>query len=237
MDPAERDMLKFDYDHTMKYFHELAGIRFKLLAIVPVFTGVGFSILSGGAIQLEAKLGVSLLGMLAVIGLLFYDQRNNEIYNAMQIRAKCLEILLRLPPAFHETYQSKIIEQRRKKEKVDSKKSLWNSGGPLLDRPSRTLRYLWLFDMWHDRGLNIIYSSSIGLWSYLFSSSCVDALGLIWYMNLNTARLCETLVPLLVSIAFTVLTFLSVQKNDWPTDGLGALPDRYNKFLYPNNAK
>ena len=43
------EKLKLDYEQTGQYFHELAGVRFKLLALVPVVTGAAISLLGSTA--------------------------------------------------------------------------------------------------------------------------------------------------------------------------------------------
>ena len=84
---------KCDYEQTTKYFHALADVRFKLLGLLPVVTGTAFGLLiQSERPELVVTLGV--FGLAVTFGILCYDQRNSQIYNAMQLRAKSLEALL-----------------------------------------------------------------------------------------------------------------------------------------------
>src|SRR5260370_28466964 len=87
------EKLKLDYTETAKYFHALADVRFKLLALVPLITGAAVGILQTQ--KPELVIPVSIFGLLVTVGVIFYDQRNSQIYNAMQRRAKSLEALLK----------------------------------------------------------------------------------------------------------------------------------------------
>lgn len=137
-----------DYEQTTRYFHELSGLRFKiLLGVFPVMIGAAIALLSNEILE-EVRRGVAALGLLATIGVMFYDQRNTAIYNAMQRRAKLLEAIMQFEPS---------MPGRR-------------CGGPFLDRPLRTQRFYGI-PMWHDLGLAIIYSSAISAWVYLLVNS------------------------------------------------------------------
>ena len=144
MDADEK--LKFDYDQTTKYFHALAEIRFKLLGLLPVVTGTAVGVLQSRTPELVIPL--SIFGLLVTFGLMCYDQRNSQIYNAMQKRAKSLECRLRL------------------EDFNDSR----TAGGAFLDRPPRSLRFLGVL-MWHDRGLSIVYAAVFAAWTYLLVNS------------------------------------------------------------------
>lgn len=141
----EEDKFKLDYEQTAQYFHELAAVRFKLLAIVPIVTGAAIALLD---VEVEAsiRLGVAAIGLLATIGVMFYDQRNTAIYDAMQKRAKMLEAILQF-------------------ERWDDTKKC---GGAFLGRPTRNRRFYGI-PMWHDLGLALIYSSAVAGWVYLLT--------------------------------------------------------------------
>jgi hypothetical protein len=134
------EKLKLDYTETAKYFHALADVRFKLLALVPLITGAAVGVLQTQ--KLELVIPVSIFGLLVTVGVIFYDQRNSQIYNAMQRRAKSLEALL----------------------KFDTVSGRFRYGGAFLDRPERKLRFFG-FVMWHDRGLAIVYAAVFAAWT------------------------------------------------------------------------
>jgi hypothetical protein len=101
---SEREMLKMEYEQVNTNFRMLADIRFKLLAFVPTLGGAAVYVLSstivtdkpvGNREYLVAFL-ISMIGFGATLGILFYDQRNTELYNELIGRAKDLEELLQL---------------------------------------------------------------------------------------------------------------------------------------------
>ena len=151
MEPEQR--LRLDYEHTAKYFHALADIRFKLLAVLPIATGSAIVVLGNGG-EPTWVLPLSLLGLLATIGIMIYDQRNTELYDHMQRRAKVIEALLQFP-----AYD---VEGDKK------------CGGAFIDRPRRGRKLLGLIPMWHDLGLAIVYSTTLGAWTFLFSRALVE---------------------------------------------------------------
>jgi hypothetical protein len=99
--PNELEKLKMEYEQVNTNFRMLADIRFKLLALVPTLGGAAVYVLSkivtdkqvGESEYLVAFL-ISLIGFAATLGILFYDQRNTELYNALIGRATDLEKLL-----------------------------------------------------------------------------------------------------------------------------------------------
>ncbi len=147
MDVEEK--LRLDYEQTVKYFHALADVRFKLLTLLPLITGGAVGLLQSQKPDLVLLL--SIFGILVTFGVMCYDQRNNQIYNAMQRRAKSLEALLRFP----------AVSDR------------FHFGGALLDRPQRDLRFLGIL-LWHDRGLAVIYAATFAAWTYLLISSLLQ---------------------------------------------------------------
>ncbi len=157
---SSENVLKFDYEQTLKYFLSLADTRFRLLGLVPTITGIAVALLARDTAA-KAVLPIGLLGFFATLGILFYDQRNTTLYNAAQIRLKSLEALLCFR-ALHE------IESDPKKRKM--------FGGSLLGRPGRGLRLFGFIPMWHDLGLAFVYSAAIGGWAFLIVNSISDSL-------------------------------------------------------------
>ena len=89
-DGASRSSIEAEYAQFNDNFRKLAEIRFKLLAIVPVLGSVGVYVLS----RLDAKDGtvlatnslvlvISCLALIAAVGVVFYDQRNTDLYGGL----------------------------------------------------------------------------------------------------------------------------------------------------------
>ena len=152
------DKLKLDYAATREYFYHLAETRFKLLAFVPTITGLAVTLLARSSSSL-VMFGVGVFGWLVSLGIIFYDQRNTQIYDTMVFRAKSLEVMIGLPnlTAHFYPHRSAMSEDKRGSKK-------WKRGGPFLDRPPRSIRLFGCGDrskeshlecggwpkMWHD---------------------------------------------------------------------------------------
>ena len=122
MNPDE--LRKLDYEKTLQYANQLAEIRFKLLALIPVATGGAL-----GLAQLQtnpiSSLFLGVLGFFVTLGLVFYDQRNSEIYEKQMHRARLLELDLDFPSILGDD----------------------STGGPVGGRPSRGRRLFGKFEM------------------------------------------------------------------------------------------
>ena len=177
MDHDER--LKIDYEQTTQYNHKLADIRFRLLALVPIATGAAIALVEKSATG-PTMLTVGLMGFIVTLGITFYDQRNTQIYNAMQWRARALEILLDFDSTDRTTKQF---------------------GGTFLDRPGRSRKMFGILLMWHDRALAIIYASAFAGWGYLILD------GLFKSLDISTSwpKACaQSLIPILVFFLFVI---------------------------------
>jgi len=142
----EDKKLQVDYERTAQYFFHLADTRFKLLGLLPVVTGLAVSTLPE---KLEPTQGfaVALLGLIVTVGLTIYDQRNTQMYDRLVKRARRIEEEFRFIP-------SPVLSKPY--------------GGAFLDRPRR--RSLGPVPIiWHDLGLSLVYSSSLGAWCFLAS--------------------------------------------------------------------
>jgi hypothetical protein len=128
--------LKLDYDQTTRLVQSFTDLRTKMLAFVPTITGAAVGLL-GDPRPAEELLGISLLGLVATLGIFVYELRNAQLYDALVQRAKELERLLGLPNV----------------------QGLHGAAGVLASRPSR-----WFA---HDRGWALVYSAAIAGWSYL----------------------------------------------------------------------
>lgn len=89
----DQSHLRLDYEKTTDYIKLLTDIRFKLLAFTPVASGVSLAaitIFSNG--QTEGfRLPVGILGLMATLGIVIYDLRNTELYDAAIMRAGHIE--------------------------------------------------------------------------------------------------------------------------------------------------
>jgi hypothetical protein len=81
--------LQLDYEQTNEYFRTMAGIRFRLLAIVPTLAGLGIYL--AGRVDPRLSLALSIIGILATTGIVLYGPRNTEIYDRTRLRLQKLE--------------------------------------------------------------------------------------------------------------------------------------------------
>ncbi len=147
-----REDLRADYAQTNQQINVLADIRFKLLAFVPALTAAAVTLLTSNKVGQGAVFAVGLLGFVVVFGIAMYDQRNSQIYDACQHRAKYLE----------SEKQLGLPKSTKVKE-----------GGLYNERPDRT-RSLFGITVWHDRSLAYIYSAALGGWSYIILYSLLS---------------------------------------------------------------
>ena len=164
------------YGQLCDSFRQLTDVRFKLLALVPSISGTAIALISKDLdVFREAPLPrtvVAILGFIVTLGIVFYDQRNSQLYNALVRRGRTLERDLGIDGAFSQ-------------------------------RPGRSLKFLHLFDIWHDRGLALIYGSVLGAW--LFPIAC----GILWLIP-NRAFLGTVPVPSLAALLAVVGGFLLI---------------------------
>jgi hypothetical protein len=171
----ERELLRFDYEQTADLVRTLTDIRFKLLAFVPTIAGATVGLLSSpeSAAQL---VGVGLLGLVATVGVLLYELRNSQLYDAAIDRAKVLESRLQLP----------------------SVRSEEGTGGPFTERPDRAVQLLGSFAAWHDRGLALVYAAALAGWTYLVGWGLLSAAEVYWAQEWGAA------LGLLVGVAVLI---------------------------------
>jgi hypothetical protein len=151
--------LQLEYEQVNDNFRMLADIRFKLLALVPTIGGVAIYIL--GNMGDPAKtvtpfdyariLLIAIMGFLATLGVVFYDQRNSEFYNALDGRARKLERDLQLPCGQFNTRPGR------------------GHGRLLFNRVV----------LGHDTGLALIYGTVLGGWFFPITFSALSLTGRI----------------------------------------------------------
>ena len=127
---------RLDYDQTTKLIHGFTELRTKMLAFVPTITGTAVGLL-GDERPAAELIGVSLLGLVATLGIFVYELRNAQLYDAAVQRAKELERQLGFATV----------------------QGLQGAGGVLASTPGR-----WFAN---DRGWALVYSAAIAGWSYL----------------------------------------------------------------------
>jgi len=206
MDPTRQELLLADYKMTSRYFFDLASVRFKLLTFLPTITGTIVGGLIGFTEPNPPLLAfVGAFGFVVTLGILFYDQRNTQIYDAMVIRAQSLEILLGFPPLT--------------KHLAGESRARWRMGGAFLDRPERSLRLIpiprcgrHLFRMWHDRGLALIYSAVLAGWTFalVVGASGADPVSRDWLI-----RPIAYVAPAAVFLYFLALIHLYDALRNW----------------------
>ncbi len=90
MSARDDELLRLDYDRTVSLLGLLSDIRFKLLAIVPTVAGAAVGLLSRNPSRANL-VAVGFIGLTATLGVLLYDHRNSEHYNAAVARSRELE--------------------------------------------------------------------------------------------------------------------------------------------------
>ena len=139
----QNDYTCLAYEQTLASYRMLADIRFKLLAFIPVISGIAITFLTSDPETVQnypqMALIIGVLGFFVTLGIAFYDQRNSRLHDATLGYARDLE--RRLRPSSGEGH---IIEMRR--------------------APRR--RLFGVVEIWHDRALALIYGSVLGAWLF-----------------------------------------------------------------------
>jgi hypothetical protein len=198
MDRDEK--LKLDYEQTTAYYHQLADSRFKLLTLVPIVTGAAIGLLGDGTPP-TSVLAIGILGFLVTVGIFFYNQRNTQIFDAMILRAKMLETLLKLEP-------------------LDNR---YRYAGPFLSRPERTLKLFGVIRVWADRGLAIIYGAALGGWAFLITNSLL--------MIVVVSPLLTIIMSVGIRVAITLAFMWQVDRWDKETEEITSLPSKVQKLI------
>jgi hypothetical protein len=152
---SEYDHYRKDYEKTYEQFKLLSDFRFRLLGFLPILVGATITFLSKETTNAAFVFAVGFLGFVVTLGILFYEIRNSQLYDASIHRAKYLESLLNLPISSH--YGK-------------------NSGGLFSERPKRSLKLFGLFPIWHDGGLALVYGATLGGWIFLITDALLRIL-------------------------------------------------------------
>jgi hypothetical protein len=90
--PDEREAARLnDYDRTVATVHQLTEVRFKLAAFLPALTGGAVALLASSELGPLTKASLALGGLIFSLGIVLYDLRNSQIYNAAIGRARPLK--------------------------------------------------------------------------------------------------------------------------------------------------
>ncbi|RME04799.1 MAG: hypothetical protein D6816_09470 [Bacteroidetes bacterium] len=207
----EHKHLALEYQQVNENFRKLMDIRFKLLSYVPIFGGLAIFLLSFLGLNPEIQVtavsnqqhmlfvaGLSMLGFITMLGIIFYDQRNSEQYNALIHRAKYLEEMFR-------SYNSPGARRKRP------------FGGQFLERPPRS-KNMFGMSVGHDNGLALIYGTVLGAWFFPFLMGLLQwgiGIGLL-NAHFFTADRSEFIVSLATAVAIflAIRKFIELDKND-----------------------
>jgi len=137
MDDHRREALLEEYGEVCSNFRMLTDIRFRLLAFLPIATAAAAAF--NGNSNGIASFTLSLFGLVATIGLVTYNSRNDQLYDELIGRAASIERSLGLPDG-----------------------AFANRPGPWLTIHIPGFR--WGVD--HRTGVGIIYTASIALWLF-----------------------------------------------------------------------
>lgn len=92
------------YNQLCNSFRQLTDVRFKLLALVPSISGAAIALISTDLVEFKQtplpRCLVAVLGFIVTLGIVFYDQRNSQIYNAIVRSGRKLEDSLGVQGAF-----------------------------------------------------------------------------------------------------------------------------------------
>ncbi|MGX0963304.1 hypothetical protein AB7M63_003753 [Bradyrhizobium japonicum] len=89
MDENRRNALSTEYGEVCSNFRTLTEIRFKLLGLLPIATAVAIALKVD---HIDGRSFVfSLFGLIATIGLVTYNTRNDELYDELVRRAAYIE--------------------------------------------------------------------------------------------------------------------------------------------------
>jgi hypothetical protein len=148
------EKLKLDYEKTTTYFQSLHDTRFKLLGLLPLISGASIFVTPNLNSKFEIAFG--LFGIIVILGITIYDQRNNMIYDRLTRRAAFLEMKMGFPPL-----------------PTDKK----GFGGPFSSRPGRR-KLIGINLIWHDLALAMIYSASFAIWIFILCNGIYHTWGL-----------------------------------------------------------
>lgn len=184
MEDKEYDFT-LDYEQTNLYFRMLAEIRFKLLALVPIVSGVG--IYFATQVSAGTELTLSFVGFLATLGIIIYELRNTQIYDRARKRLQVME------------------EERLGFIKMSGQ----GRGGIHSEHPRVDLKIFRWIKIKHDYGLSAIYGAALGGWGYLIFHSIFRSI-----FNANNLEWLIEYIPLLPALSVTTIVIFEFIRID-----------------------
>jgi hypothetical protein len=186
--PDSWEVLKLDYEQSGLNFRILADIRFRLITLVPSITGAAVALLQNAAP--ESAFAGSLIGLVATIGIVRYELRNTQLYDASMQRLRTLERKLG------------FVQTRGE-----------GAGGVHRERPDRSLKFLGL-DVIHDRGLAFVYAAALGGWTFSLANAICELINRIPYYPFDVPGFCRVLGSALVGLTMGILTVREFKRID-----------------------
>ncbi len=158
--PATSSALLADYQWTNEQIKLLTDIRFRLLAFVPPAVTITVALLQTpllGSAQIHPLImaGVGVLGFRVTLGIILYDLRNSQLYNALVHRAMLIERELKIRRLAGVLAAASMSR--------DPGENLY--GGIHAHRPMSFGRFLG-FSISHNSALSIVYGTVLAVWIY-----------------------------------------------------------------------
>ena len=159
--PARREALLREYAEVSNLFRTLTDIRFRLLGILPIASGVTAAL--GTRTQSSDEIGVpfalALFGLASAVGVVTYNARNDQLYNELIGRGASIERSLGLPDGAFSNRPNAWL-----RHKFDP----WWLRGKLASWPRlRDKLGPWTWRIEHGQGIATIYAATIAFWLYL----------------------------------------------------------------------
>jgi hypothetical protein len=176
MDDNRRDALTKEYGEVCSNFRTLTDIRFKLLSLLPIATAAATAF--KGAPTDGVSFVFPLFGLIATIGLVTYNTRNDQLYDELVGRAASIERSLGLADgAFANRPHPWLIFRLLDIKFIE--RSLGLADRAFANRPrtwlvSRLLDVKWEDIEWkvdHRTGVGTIYAACIAVWLFLLLAS------------------------------------------------------------------
>ena len=149
--------LRAEYQVAVDFIKVLTDIRFRCLAFVTATAAVANALLPGAG-RPGLRIALGSLGFFTTVGIVVYELRNSQLYEAAIHRAKMLERRLRgdasNPDSDKGLFNERPLYVRRADDDAD-------------DDAKNTLMRFWLVPVKHDHGLALIYGAVLGAWTYL----------------------------------------------------------------------
>jgi hypothetical protein len=181
MENNRREALIKEYSEVCNNFRTLTDIRFKLLGLLPIATAAGTAFKGGPADG--GSFVFALFGLIATIGLVTYNTRNDQLYDELVSRAAFIERSLGLADgAFASRPHPRLIFRLLDIKFIE--RSLGLADRAFANRPdmwliSRLRNIKWNDIEWkvdHRTGVGTIYVACIAVWLFLLLTSLLVSL-------------------------------------------------------------